>query len=98
MEAFKRQHLANLVLREHAQYRSENPKSLAVHEAAHHLLTRVPMTWMNKWAGGFPLAFARAHGAVITDVDGHELIDFALGDTGAMAGHSPRPLVRALNE
>ena len=54
------------------------------------------MTWMNKWAGGFPLGFDSARGATINDLDGHELIDFALGDTGAMAGHSPEPLARAL--
>jgi glutamate-1-semialdehyde 2,1-aminomutase len=47
------------------------------------------MTWMNKWSGGFPLYFKTAHGNRIVDVDGHEYIDFALGDTGAMAGHSP---------
>ncbi|HEY5121435.1 MAG TPA: transaminase [Acidimicrobiales bacterium] len=98
MEPFNRQHLADLVMREKDRYRRANSQSLAVHEAAQHLFAKVPMTWMNKWAGGFPLAFERAHGAVITDVDGHELIDFALGDTGAMAGHSPEPLVRALNE
>ena len=56
------------------------------------------MTWMSKWAGGFPVAFDQAHGALITDVDGHELVDFSLGDTGAMAGHSPAPLARALDE
>ena len=56
------------------------------------------MTWMNKWAGGFPLGFETARGATITDLDGHELIDFALGDTGAMAGHSPEALVRALHQ
>lgn len=98
MEPFNRQHLADLVAREQDLYRGANPRSLGIHEAAHHLFAKVPMTWMNKWAGGFPLAFERAHGAVITDVDGHELIDFALGDTGAMAGHSPEPLVRALAE
>ena len=54
------------------------------------------MTWMNKWAGGFPLGFRSAHGAVITDLDGNALIDFALGDTGAMAGHSPAPLIAAM--
>ena len=54
------------------------------------------MTWMNKWAGGFPLGFERAHGAIIRDLDGHELVDFALGDTGAMAGHSPQPLIDAM--
>ena len=40
-------------------------------------------------AGGFPLYLDRARGARVTDIDGHEYVDFALGDTGAMAGHSP---------
>ncbi len=47
------------------------------------------MTWMNKWSGGFPLYLDHARGNRITDVDGHTYVDFALGDTGAMAGHSP---------
>ncbi len=98
MEAFNRQHLNHLVSRERELYRRDHPRSAAVHEASRNLFAKVPMTWMNKWAGGFPLAFAEAHGAIIVDVDGHELVDFALGDTGAMAGHSPEPLVRALNE
>jgi len=98
VQPFNRQHLTQLVSREQERYRQSHPASRALYEAADNLFARVPMTWMNKWAGGFPLSFARAHGAVITDVDGHELIDFALGDTGAMAGHSPEPLVRALNE
>ena len=47
------------------------------------------MTWMGKWAGGFPLYLDSAHGNRISDIDGHTYVDFALGDTGAMAGHSP---------
>jgi glutamate-1-semialdehyde 2,1-aminomutase len=54
------------------------------------------MTWMAKWAGGHPVYAARAHGATIEDVDGHRYVDFALGDTGAMAGHSPAPVVEAV--
>jgi glutamate-1-semialdehyde 2,1-aminomutase len=54
------------------------------------------MTWMNKWAGGHPIYFATAKGNRIIDVDGNEFIDFALGDTGAMAGHSPDATVRAV--
>ena len=54
------------------------------------------MTWMANWAGGFPLALAGARGARVTDVDGHTYVDLALGDTGAMAGHSPRPVVAAI--
>jgi len=98
MNSFDRQHLTALLARERAAYIAANPRSQALHEAADHLFARVPMTWMNKWAGGFPLGFAEAHGAEITDLDGHTLVDFALGDTGAMAGHSPEPLARAMAE
>ena len=44
------------------------------------------MTWMNKAAGDFPLYLSGARGSRVTDIDGREYIDFALGDTGAMAG------------
>jgi glutamate-1-semialdehyde 2,1-aminomutase len=54
------------------------------------------MTWMAKWAGGHPLFVARAGEAWIQDVDGLRYVDFALGDTGAMAGHSPAPVVAAV--
>ncbi len=47
------------------------------------------MTWMNKWAGSFPPCLQKAKGNKITDIDGQQYIDFALGDTGAMTGHSP---------
>jgi glutamate-1-semialdehyde 2,1-aminomutase len=56
------------------------------------------MTWMNKNAGGFPLYVSKARGARVEDIDGHVLIDFCLGDTGAMAGHSPEPTVQAVAE
>ncbi len=29
------------------------------------------MTWMNKWAGGFPLYLEKAHGNRLFDIDGH---------------------------
>ena len=61
----------------------------AAYARAGHLFGRVPMTWMNKNAGGFPIYLEPARGARVTDVDGHEYVDFCLGDTGAMAGHSP---------
>ena len=98
MDYLDRTRLAQLVQRERSAYAGDHPASRALHENAHHLLARVPMTWMNKWAGGFPLGFRAARGATIWDLDGHELADFALGDTGAMAGHSPAPLVAALFE
>ena len=37
-----------------------------------------------------------AKGATITDIDGNQLDDFCLGDTGSMFGHSPPPVARAI--
>lgn len=56
------------------------------------------MTWMNKWAGGFPIYLDKAQGNKISDIDGHHYIDFALGDTGAMSGHSPHETVKSIEE
>ena len=77
---------------------SRTAKSRAAYEAANHLLGRVPMTWMNKWSGGYPMYLATAHGNRIVDIDGNEYVDFALGDTGAMAGHSPAATVAAVQQ
>src|ERR1700682_824924 len=88
--------LSQLTDRERQTYRERNPRSLAAYQSARHLFGRVPMTWMNKSAGGFPLYLAGAKGAHVTDVDGHDLTDFCLGDTGAMAGHSPDATVKAV--
>src|ERR1700733_14336373 len=85
-----RERLARLIDRERATYAGRHPASRAAFAAGGaNLLGGVPMTWMRMWPGGFPLYLASAHGARLTDIDGHELIDFCLGDTGAMAGHSP---------
>jgi glutamate-1-semialdehyde 2,1-aminomutase len=56
------------------------------------------MTWMNKWSGGYPLYLSTARGNRVVDIDGLEYVDFALGDTGAMAGHSPSATVAAVRE
>ncbi len=43
-----------------------------------------------------PIAVASAHGAVVTDVDGNDFLDFA-GGIGALAvGHTPEAVVRAV--
>jgi glutamate-1-semialdehyde 2,1-aminomutase len=91
-----RTRLESLIARERAAYAAAHPRSSDLFQAADHLFGRVPMTWMAKWSGGFPLYLDRASGNRIVDVDGHEYVDFALGDTGAMAGHSPKPVVEAV--
>ncbi|MTB16133.1 MAG: aminotransferase class III-fold pyridoxal phosphate-dependent enzyme, partial [Actinobacteria bacterium] len=58
----------------------------------------VPMSWMAKWPGAYPVFIANALGAHFEDVDGNSYIDFCLGDTGSMTGHSPAPTVAAIRE
>jgi glutamate-1-semialdehyde 2,1-aminomutase len=96
MSMFNRERLAALVERERAAYADRHPRSAELYAAADHLFGRVPMTWMNMWSGGFPLYLDRAWGNRVVDVDGHEYVDLAMGDTGAMAGHSPRATVEAV--
>ncbi|CCH74311.1 Glutamate-1-semialdehyde 2,1-aminomutase [Nostocoides australiense Ben110] len=96
MVAIDRSRLAVLVEQEAQAYAAANPRSRELYDASGNLFGHVPMTWMNKWSGGFPLYLDHAHGARITDVDGHTYVDFALGDTGAMAGHSPDPTIKAV--
>lgn len=73
-----------------------HPRSAALAAAPNHLLGGVPMPWMTRWPGAFPITFDCAVGARFTDIDGHTYIDFCLGDTGAMAGHSLPQVADAL--
>ncbi len=61
-----------------------------------HLLAGVPMPWMTRWPGAFPVHVATASGARFVDVDGVEYVDFCLGDTGAMTGHGRGGLAAAV--
>jgi len=94
-----RQRLRLLMTREEEQFVHARPQSHALFQRARHsLLSGVPMNWMVKWAGAFPIFVKEAKGAHFTDVDGHEYVDLCLGDTGAMTGHSPEPAVRAMTQ
>ncbi len=85
--------LAELRAREEAAFEEAHPRSGALAaEAGEHLLGGVPMNWMARWPGAFPLFVASAEGSSFTDVDGHTYVDLCLGDTGAMTGHA-RPFV-----
>jgi glutamate-1-semialdehyde 2,1-aminomutase len=96
MTSVDRARLTTLLERERASYADRHPCSAEAYAAADHLFGRVPMTWMNMWSGGFPLYLDRARGNRVVDVDGREYVDFAMGDTGAMAGHSPTATVEAV--
>jgi len=92
-----RQKLQALHAREEERFVARTPKSRELFEKAKGVMPGgVPMSWMTKWPGKYPLFVASAQGAHFVDVDGNEFIDLCLGDTGSMTGHSPKPTVDAI--
>src|SRR5438445_8907250 len=99
MKAIDRSRLQSLMQREQKKFVDEHPKSKALFDrASKSLLSGVPMNWMVKWAGAFPPFVREAQGSQFFDVDGHRYIDFCLGDTGAMTGHSPSAIISAVEQ
>jgi glutamate-1-semialdehyde 2,1-aminomutase len=99
MKTIDRARLQSLMEREQKKFVDERPKSRTLFERGRKsLLAGVPMNWMVKWAGAFPPFVREAQGAHFFDVDGHRYVDFCLGDTGAMTGHSPFATVKAAEE
>ncbi len=92
-----RDRLGTLLREELDRFAASHPCSRALFERAKgSLLGGVPMNWMSRWAGGFPVFVDLAAGAYFTDVDGHRYLDLCLGDTGAMPGHAPAATVEAI--
>ncbi|HRX35605.1 MAG TPA: aspartate aminotransferase family protein [Aestuariivirga sp.] len=86
-----------MLTREDALFTQRNPNSKRLSEdASKNWLKGVPMHWMVDWGTPFPLFVSTASGVDVTDADGHTYTDFCLGDTGAMFGHSPAPVVETL--
>jgi glutamate-1-semialdehyde 2,1-aminomutase len=97
MTAIDRDKLRVLREREEKRFVAEHSRSAELYRRAQgSLLGGVPMNWMKKWAGAFPVFVAQASGAHFTDVDGHAYVDLCLGDTGAMTGHSPKAVADAV--
>jgi glutamate-1-semialdehyde 2,1-aminomutase len=94
-----RTRLQQLRLLEEERFSAQHPRSAALAEDAREsLLAGVPMPWMTRWPGAFPVFFDTASGARFTDVDGHEYVDFCLGDTGAMTGHALPQVADAVHQ
>ncbi len=91
--------IAAFAAAERQRFVERNPRSVALAERARsHLINGVPMHWMNDWSMPVPLFVEQASGVRFVDADGHEYVDFCLGDTGSMFGHSPAPVARAMAE
>jgi glutamate-1-semialdehyde 2,1-aminomutase len=94
-----RARLRDLETRELDRFVDAHPRSRALHERAKaSLVGGVPMPWMVKWPGGFPIYVDSAEGAHLRCVDGHDYVDFSLGDTGAMSGHAADATLTAVRE
>ena len=94
---FDPQRLEQLFAKELALFVEKHPESKKLHEkAAGPMMNSVPMSWMKKWPGPYPVYVASAKGAHFSDVDGNDYVDFCLGDTGAMVGHSPDASIKAI--
>jgi glutamate-1-semialdehyde 2,1-aminomutase len=88
-----------LAQQQRQQYMASHPHSQALAaQAAPHWLFGVPLHWMSDWSTPFALQVAHASGSHLTDADGHTYVDFCLGDTGAMFGHAPESVVRAVQQ
>jgi glutamate-1-semialdehyde 2,1-aminomutase len=89
--------LDRLIDSEQARFANLHPRSAAAwRQGQEHYLYGAPSHWMRRWAGGFPICVDAARGAHVQDLDGLAYIDFCLGDTGAMCGHAPEAVTRAV--
>jgi glutamate-1-semialdehyde 2,1-aminomutase len=89
--------LRQWLAREQASFAQHHPTSRARFQSGQeHYLYGVPLHWMRRWAGGFPLYAASASGTTVRCVDGLEYVDFCLGDTGGMCGHAAPAVTAAV--
>ena len=67
-----RERLAELTAREEERFLKTHPKSGELFEKAKLSMPGgVPMSWMAKWPGDYPVFIDQAKGARFTDVDGN---------------------------
>ena len=98
MATINREHLKKLTEKEEARFLALHPKSGELFKQAVNVMPGgVPMSWMAKWPGAYPVFVDTAAGSEFTDVDGNRYVDLCLGDTGSMTGHSPAPTVAAIH-
>jgi len=96
--------VATLMAGEQALYARTRARSGELFaQGKRHWLYGAPSHWMRRWIGGWPIYVApppedtpRDYGVRFTDVDGHEYVDFCLGDTGGMCGHGHPAVVEAM--
>ena len=83
-----RARLAACIADEEAMFVSLHPKSKdAALLAGSSFIGGVPMPWMKRWLGAFPISLTEASGAKFLYLAGNELMFFCFGYTGLMTGY-----------
>jgi glutamate-1-semialdehyde 2,1-aminomutase len=93
----RRDRLDLLRAREASRFAQGRPRAkAALDRGAGAFLDGVPLHWMKDWPMPHLPVITKAKGARISDIDGYDIDDFCLGDTGSMFGHSPAPVAKAI--
>ena len=80
--------ISKIVAREVKRFHDERPKSMALLKRARRTMPKgVPMAWMDYLYPSGPFVVAHAHGAYLTDIDGHRYLDMNLADTSMATGY-----------
>lgn len=96
--AFDRSRLAALRAREDANFVQRTSRSQALREEARQFMPQgVPMAWMVSLNRFSPPFIQSANGAVFTDVDGNDYLDFNVADLSMTMGYGPDPIVEAVS-
>ena len=78
-------------------YISKTPTSRTLYNRAKMVLP-AGVTYGIRYFEPYPFFVAKARGSKLWDVDGNEYIDFWLGHTALILGHSPREVVKAVEK
>ena len=71
MSKINRSLLQEQIQEELKLFKEKHPRSLKMFERSkEYFLNGVPMNWMTRWAGEFPIFVKEAYGALIKDVEG----------------------------
>ena len=79
------------------KYASKTKKSKALHERAKKVLP-AGVSYGIRYFEPYPFYTAKAQGSKLYDVDGNEYVDFWLGHTALILGHSPPAVMEAVKK
>ncbi|MBS7633638.1 aminotransferase class III-fold pyridoxal phosphate-dependent enzyme, partial [Candidatus Bathyarchaeota archaeon] len=80
-----------------SEYAAKTSRSKTLYERAQKVLPE-GVSYRIRFFDPYPFYTARSKGSKLYDVDGNEYVDFWLGHTALILGHSPPPVVKAVKE